>query len=191
MPAIAVAPAQGRMLQVLVRAVGARRVLEIGTLAGYSAIWLARALPIDGCLLTLEIDPDRAQVARDNLAIAGLSERAQVLVGPALDSLDALIRAKSAPFDFIFIDADKEKCAQYLLRALELAREGTLIVVDNIVRRGRLSDPSTGDASVDGVRSMMDVVARDPRIEAAGVQTVGSKGYDGFLIATVVGERIS
>ena len=190
MPAIAVAPAQGRTLQVLARAIGARRILEIGTLAGYSAIWLARALPADGRLVTLEIDPERALVARENLARAGLSERSEVVVGPAADSLEALIRAKIAPFDMIFIDADKQNCLPYLRHALALARTGTLIVVDNAISRGRLIDPSTGDPSVEGVRSMMDAIRRHPRLKAAGIQTVGAKGYDGFLIATVVEERI-
>jgi len=190
LPAIAVAPAQGRMLQVLARAIGARRILEIGTLAGYSAIWLARSLPADGRLVTLEIDPERAQVARENLAKAGLSEKSEVIVGRASESLAALIRAKAGPFDLIFIDADKESCPQYLALALELARTGSLVIVDNAISRGRIVDPSTGDAGVDGLRAMMDIVSRHPRLEAAGVQTVGAKGYDGFLIATVVDRRI-
>lgn len=191
MPSIAVAPAQGRMLQVLARAIGARRILEIGTLAGYSAIWLARALPADGRLITLELDPERAQIARENLARANLSEKSEVLVGPAADSLDALVRAKPAPFDMIFIDADKQSCPLYMTHSLALARTGTVIVVDNAISRGRLIDPSTGDPQVDGLRTMMDLVSRHPRLEAAGVQTVGAKGYDGFLIATVVDQRIS
>lgn len=191
MPSIAVAPAQGRMLQVLARAIGARRILEIGTLAGYSAIWLARALPADGRLITLELDPERAQIARENLARANLSEKSEILVGPAADSLDALVRAKPAPFDMIFIDADKQSCPLYMTHSLALARTGTVIVVDNAISRGRLIDPSTGDPQVDGLRTMMDLVSRHPRLEAAGVQTVGAKGYDGFLIATVVDQRIS
>ena len=191
MPAIAVAPTQGRMLQVLARAIGARRILEIGTLAGYSAIWLARALPADGRLVTLELDPERAQVARENLAKAGLSERAEVIVGPAADSLEALVRAKCLPFDLIFIDADKQNCPLYLRHSLALARTGSLIVVDNAISRGRLIDPATGDPNVEGLRAMMEFVSHHPRLEAAGVQTVGAKGYDGFLLATVVDERIS
>jgi predicted O-methyltransferase YrrM len=190
MPAIAVAPAQGRTLQVLARAISARRILEIGTLAGYSAIWLARALPADGRLVTLEIDPERALVARENLARAGLSERSEVVVGPAADSLEALIRAKIAPFDMIFIDADKRNCPLYLKHSLALARTGSLIVVDNAISRGRLIDPSTGDPDANGLRAMMELVSHHPRLEAACVQTVGAKGYDGFLIATVVEERI-
>jgi len=191
LPAIAVAPAQGRMLQVLARAIGARRILEIGTLAGYSAIWLARGLPAGGRLVTLELDPERAQIARENLARAGLSERCEVVVGPAADSLAALVRANTPAFDLIFIDADKESCPRYLARAIDLARTGSLIVVDNAISRGRLVDPSTGDAGVNGLRAMMDIVSRHPRLEAAGVQTVGAKGYDGFLIATVVDGRRS
>ena len=191
MPAIAVAPAQGRMLQVLARAIGARRILEIGTLAGYSAIWLARALPADGRLTTLELDPERAQIARENLARANLSEKSEVLVGPAADSLEALIRARSAPFDMIFIDADKQSCPLYLKHALALARTGTVIVVDNAISRGRIIDPATGDPNIDGLRAMMEFVSHHPRLEAAGMQTVGAKGYDGFLLATVVDERIS
>jgi 6-phosphogluconolactonase len=177
------------MLQVLARAIDARRILEIGTLAGYSAIWLARALPAGGRLVTLELDPERAQIARENLARAGLSERCEVVVGPAADSLDALVRAKTPAFDMIFIDADKESCPRYLARALDLARTGSLIVVDNAISRGRLIDPSTGDAGVNGLRTMMEIVSQHPRLEAACVQTVGAKGYDGFLVATVVDGR--
>lgn len=189
LPEIAVSPAQGRLLFVLARAIGARRMLEVGTLAGYAAIWLARALPSDGRLVTLEIDAERADLARRNLARAGLDDRVEVVVGPALDALDAMVAAQAPPFDLVFIDADKERCADYLDRAVALSRVGSLIVVDNIVRRGRLVDAGTGDPSVDGVRAMMDIVARHPRLEAAGVQTVGAKGYDGFLLATVVERR--
>ncbi|MBI1302944.1 MAG: hypothetical protein GC172_04045 [Phycisphaera sp.] len=185
LPEIAVAPAQGRLLEVLARAVGARRVLEIGTLAGYSAIWLARALPEDGRLVTLEINAAHARVARANLDHAGLGTKVEIKFGAAVDSLDAMIAAGTEPFDLVFIDADKENCARYLEQALVLSRAGTLIVVDNIVRRGRVIDAATGDASVDGVRAMMDLVRSHPRLKAAGVQTVGAKGYDGLLIALV------
>ncbi len=188
LPEIAVAPVQGRLLQVLARAVGARRILEIGTLAGYSAIWLARALPAGGRLVTLELDPARAEIARGNLAQAGLADRVEVLTGRAVDSLDAMITRGEAPYDLIFIDADKESCPQYLERAVALSRAGTLILVDNVVRRGRLIDANTGDAGVDGARKMMDMVAQHPRLEAAGIQTVGAKGYDGMLIALVAGQ---
>jgi predicted O-methyltransferase YrrM/uncharacterized damage-inducible protein DinB len=187
LPEIAVAPAQGRLLEVLARAIGARRILEIGTLAGYSAIWLARALPADGTLVTLELEPDRARLARANLDAAGLDARVEIMVGPASASLESLRAAGTPPFDLIFIDADKERCVEYLEHSLALSRPGTLIVVDNVVRRGRLVDPATNDPSVDGVRAMMDMIARNPRLAAAGVQTVGAKGYDGLLVA-VVGE---
>jgi predicted O-methyltransferase YrrM/uncharacterized damage-inducible protein DinB len=189
LPEIAVAPAQGRLLEVLARAVGARRILEIGTLAGYSAIWMARALPADGELVTLELDPSRAQLARDNIARARIAAGAQVIAGPALDSLSQLRAAATPPFDLIFIDADKENCPAYLEHALALSRNGTLIIVDNVIRRGRLIDGTTGDASVDGVRTMMDAIARHPRLAAAGVQTVGAKGYDGILLALVGPQR--
>ena len=185
LPEIAVAPAQGRLLEVLARAIGARRILEIGTLAGYSAIWLARALPADGTLVTLELEPDRARLARENLDAAGLAARVEVMVGPASTSLESLRAAGTPPFDLIFIDADKERCVEYLEHSLALARPGTLIVVDNVVRRGRLVDPATNDPSVDGVRAMMDLIAQNPRLAAAGVQTVGAKGYDGLLVAVV------
>jgi len=187
LPEIAVAPAQGRMLEVLARAIGARRVLEIGTLAGYSAIWLGRALPNGGELVTLELEPERARLARENIARARLDARIDVREGPALASLEALRAAGASAFDLVFIDADKENCPAYLEHALALSRPGTVIVVDNMVRRGRVIDAGTGDASVDGVRVMMDMVSRDQRLSAAGVQTVGAKGYDGFLLA-VVGE---
>ncbi|MEY3025522.1 MAG: hypothetical protein RLZZ238_419 [Planctomycetota bacterium] len=186
LPSIAVAPSQGRMLHVLARSMGARRILEIGTLGGYSTIWLARALPSDGELVSLEIDPRHAEVARTNIARAELAGKARVIVGSALDTLDAMIHRGSEPFDFVFIDADKENSANYLERALALTRAGAVIVVDNIVRRGRVIDPATGDASVDGVRTMLELAGRHPRLSSAGVQTVGAKGYDGFLIATVV-----
>lgn len=185
LPAIAVAPVQGRLLEVLARAIGARRILEIGTLAGYSTIWLARALPADGRLVTLEIDPARAALARDNLAQARLAAQVDVLVGPASETLAGLTAAHVPPFDLIFIDADKERSAEYLDASVALARAGTLIVVDNVVRGGRLVDPDTGDAGVDGVRRMMARVARHPRLAAAGLQTVGTKGYDGLLVAVV------
>ncbi|MGA1354485.1 MAG: DinB family protein, partial [Candidatus Limnocylindrus sp.] len=187
LPEIAVSPTQGRLLEVLSRAVGATRILEIGTLAGYSAIWLARALPEHGALVSIEVDPDRARLALAHLAQAGHSSRVEVKVGRATEMLDAMIDAGTDPFDFIFIDADKESCAGYLERAVALAHRGTVIVVDNIVRRGRVTDGATGDPSVDGVRAMMDLVGRHPQLRAAGMQTVGAKGYDGMLIALVDG----
>ncbi len=185
LPEIAVAPAQGRFLEVLARAIGARRVLELGTLAGYSTIWLARALPADGSLLTLEIDPERARIARENIARAAPAARVEVMVGPAVDSLQAVRAAGTAPFDLIFIDADKESCLAYIEHAVALSRPGTVIVVDNVARRGRLIETDSGDAGVQGTRAMMDWIARNPTLAAAGVQTVGAKGYDGLLIAVV------
>lgn len=185
LPEIAVAPAQGRFLEVLARAVGARRILEIGTLAGYSTIWLARALPADGTLVTLEIDGERARIARENITRAGLAARVEVVVGPALGSLAAIRAAGGAPFDLVFIDADKQHCRAYVEQAVAVARPGTLVVVDNVVREGRVIDPDTGDAGVDGVRAMMDWIAGHPRLRAAALQTVGAKGYDGVLVAVV------
>ena len=185
LPEIAVAPAQGRLLEVLARAIGARRILEIGTLAGYSAIWLGRALPAGSTLITLELEPDRARLARENIARAKLTAKVEVMSGPALASLESLRSAATPPFDLIFIDADKEHCPAYLDHAVGLSREGTLIVVDNVIRRGRLIETESGDASVEGVRAMMERIAKDPRLAAAGIQTVGAKGYDGLLLAVV------
>lgn len=185
LPSIAVSPAQGRLLEVLARLAGAARILEVGTLAGYSAIWLARALPAGGRLVTLELDPRHAEVAAANLARAGVADRVDILVGPALDSLESMRCEGAAPFDLVFIDADKERSREYLECAIDLARPGALVIVDNIVRRGRIIDPSSGDAGVDGMRAMLDLASGHPRLRAAGVQTVGSKGYDGLLLAIV------
>lgn len=185
LPRIAVSPAQGRLLEVLARAIGARRILEIGTLAGFSTIWLARGLVPGGSLVTLELDPERARLARTNIDRARLTAKVEVMVGPALASLESLRSAATPPFDLIFIDADKEHCPAYLDHAVALSREGTLIVVDNVIRRGRLIETKTGDASVEGVRAMMDRIAKDPRLAAAGIQTVGAKGYDGMVLALV------
>jgi predicted O-methyltransferase YrrM/uncharacterized damage-inducible protein DinB/catechol 2,3-dioxygenase-like lactoylglutathione lyase family enzyme len=185
LPEIAVAPAQGRLLEVLARAIGARRILEVGTLAGYSAIWLARALPPGGELVTLELDPDRARLARENIDGAGPSASVEVMTGPAAQSLDTLIAAGVPPFDLVFIDADKASCPQYLERAVALSRPGSVIIVDNVILRGRVIEAGTGDPSVDGVRTMMDLITRHPRLHAAGIQTVGAKGYDGLLVAVV------
>ena len=185
LPRIAVSPAQGRLLEVLARAIGARRILEIGTLAGFSTIWLARGLAPGGSLVTLELDPERARLARTNIDRARLTAKVEVMVGPALASLESLRSAATPPFDLIFIDADKEHCPAYLDHAVALSREGTLIVVDNVIRRGRLIETKTGDASVEGVRAMMDRIAKDPRLAAAGIQTVGAKGYDGMVLALV------
>lgn len=180
LPAIQVSAAQGKHLQLLARSVGARRILEVGTLGGYSTIWLARALPADGQLISLEVDPHHAEIATANLANAGLADRTEVRVGPAIDSLPHL----AGPFDFAFIDADKSSNADYFAHAVRLARPGSLIVVDNVARGGRVVDPN-GDANVQGVRRLVDAVAAEPRVSATVIQTVGTKGYDGYLLAIV------
>lgn len=188
LPAIQVAPNQGKLLQLLARAIGARRILEIGTHAGYSTLWLARALPGDappGSLVTLEIDPHRAALARTNLDRASVGATVAIRVGDALDSLDRLRAEGVAPFDFVFVDADKQRLAAYLDRCVRLCRPGATIVVDNVVRSGRILDGDSDDASVIGVRRMFDAVAADLRLAATAVQTVGSKGHDGFLLAVV------
>ncbi len=182
LPPISVSAAQGKLLHLLARIQGARRILEIGTLAGYSTIWLGRALPPGGRLITLEFDPKHADVARANLARAGLSEAVDVRVGRAIDTLPSL--AGDAPFDLVFIDADKPSTPDYFRWALKLSRRGTVIVVDNVVRSGRLVDPS-GDEDVQGMRQFMTVLAAERRVSATAVQTVGIKGYDGFVIAMV------
>ena len=181
LPAIQVTAAQGKQLQLLARAIRARRILEVGTLGGYSTIWLARALPPDGELITLEVDPHHADVARRNLANAGLTDRVEVRVGPALETLPEL----AGPFDFAFIDADKPNNAGYFAHALRLSRPGALIVVDNVVRDGAVVDASTGDAAVQGTRRLVEAVAAEPRVSATAIQTVGAKGYDGYLLAVV------
>jgi predicted O-methyltransferase YrrM len=187
LPEIAVAPNQGRLLHLLARLQGARRILEIGTLGGYSAIWLARALPADGRLVTLELDPKHADVARANLARAGLADRSEVRVGPALESLAALVAEGAGPFDLVFVDADKPTMPQYLEWALKLSRPGTLLVFDNVVREGAILDTSGANASVRGVRTLFERIAADPRLEGTALQTVGSKGYDGLAFALVTG----
>jgi predicted O-methyltransferase YrrM len=184
---INVAPNQGKFLHLLVRIQGARRILEIGTLGGYSAIWLARALPEDGSLTSLEFSPENAAVARANIARAGLDAKVNVITGLALDSLDALIAEGVPPFDFVFIDADKSNNPNYLERVLELSRPGTVIVADNVVRDGRVADPAHHEDDVVGVRRYFEMIAADKRLETTAVQTVGSKGWDGFAI-TLVGE---
>ncbi len=183
LPGIEVSPTQGKFLQLLARIAGARRILEIGTLGGYSTIWLARALPPDGRLVTLEADPRHAEVARGNIARAGLAGVVEVRTGRALDSLPGL--AAEAPFDFVFIDADKRGNPDYLDWAVRLGRRGTVIVCDNVVRSGRIADGSSRDADVVGTREMFDRIAGDPRLDATALQTVGAKGWDGFAIAVV------
>lgn len=185
LPPIAVAPGEGRLLGLLAALTGARRVLEVGTLGGYSTIWLGRALPADGALITLEIDPHHAEIARANLRDAGLDGICEVRVGPALALLERMLADDTLPFDLVFIDADKENNAAYLDAAIRLGRPGTLIIVDNVVRGGRVVDPTCDAAQVQGVRAMFDRVHADPRVEATAIQTVGSKGWDGLLFARV------
>jgi predicted O-methyltransferase YrrM len=181
LPAIDVSAAQGKLLQILARSIGARRILEVGTLGGYSTIWLARALPADGQLVTCEVDPHHAEVARENLKLAGLDTVVDVKVGPALETLPGL----DGPFDMSFIDADKVSNAEYFEHSLRLSRTGSLIVVDNVVRGGRVLDSDDDHPSVVGTRRLVETVAREPRVEATAIQTVGAKGYDGFLLARV------
>jgi predicted O-methyltransferase YrrM len=180
-----VAPNQGKLLMLIAQTLGARRILEIGTLGGYSTIWLARALPRDGHLDTLEADSNHAAVARGNIARAGLAEQVDLHEGPAAETLEALVSEQTAAYDFIFIDADKPNNPVYLRRSLELARPGTLIIVDNVIRDGKVVDPSDPDPRVEGVRRMNEMLAREPRVDATAIQTVGSKGYDGFALIRV------
>lgn len=181
MPPIQVPAAQGKLLQLLARVHGARRVLEIGTLGGYSTIWLARGLPAGGRLDTLEIDPRWTEVARRNLDRAGLADVVEVHLGPAADTLATL----TGPYDLVFIDADKPGNPAYLREALRLTRPGALVVLDNVVRGGRVVDPDSTEPSVVGTRAAYDLIAAEPRLDATALQTVGAKGYDGFVVALV------
>jgi predicted O-methyltransferase YrrM len=185
LPAIQVSKAQGKLLQLLAQAHGARNILEVGTLGGYSTIWLARALPPGGRLVTLEYEPRHAEVAKRNLANAGFSKGVEVRVGRAQDTLPVLAAEKRDPFDFIFIDADKQGYPEYFEWAMKLSRPGTLIIADNVVRNGAVADGASTDPSVQGVRQMNDLVAKEPRVSATIIQTVGSKGYDGLMVALV------
>jgi predicted O-methyltransferase YrrM len=186
LPPISVSPTQGKLLHLLAWAQRARQILEIGTLGGYSAIWLARALPLGGRLITLEADPRHAEVARANLAHAGLTDFAEVRVGPAQDTLPQLHAAGDGPFDLIFIDADKPSYPDYLSWSLELSRAGTMIIADNVVRDGAVADSASRDANVQGVRRFIEMMAAEPRVSATAIQTVGIKGYDGFAVALVL-----
>lgn len=185
MPEIQVSPPQARMLEILVRAVGARTVLEFGTLAGYSTIWLARALPEGGRVVTLEADPDYAEVARGNLERAGLADVVDLRVGLALETLPMLESESVGPFDFVFIDADKVHTPNYFAWSVEHVRPGGLIVADNVVRGGTLAEADSGDATIEAQRRLHTTIAADPRVTATTVQTVGGKGYDGFTLAIV------
>ena len=185
LPDIAVAPNQGRMLELLARSIGARAILEIGTLGGYSTIWLAKALAADGRLISLEFDPRHAEVARANIARAGLSGQVEVRVGRAIDSLPVIELEGRGPFDLVFIDADKPSNPDYFAWALKLTRPGSLIIVDNVVRAGAVADAASQDPMVLGVRRMNAMIAAEPRVLATAVQTVGSKGHDGFAMILV------
>jgi predicted O-methyltransferase YrrM len=188
LPPINVAPNQGKLLMLLARVHGARDILEVGTLGGYSTIWLARALPDGGRLVTLESDPKHAEVARANIARAGLAGVVELRLGPALETLPRLAAEGRGPFDLIFIDADKPSTPEYFAWALRLSRRGSLIVVDNVVRDGAVADAASEDAAVQGVRRFYERLAAEPRVSATAIQTVGSKGYDGFALALVTAD---
>jgi predicted O-methyltransferase YrrM len=185
LPHIHVAPNQGKLLHLLAKMQGARKILELGTLGGYSTIWLASALPQDGRLVTLEANPIHAGIARTNLEHAGLSHLVDVRVGKAMETLALLAGEGLAPFDFIFIDADKSGYPDYLEWSLKLSRPGTAIVIDNVIRSGGIVDSTSPDESIKAVRRMYDLMAENPRLSATAIQTVGIKGYDGFSLAIV------
>lgn len=181
LPAIEVSPTQGKLLHLFARMAGARRILEVGTLGGYSTIWLARALPDDGEVVTLEVDGRHAEVARLNLDRAGVGHKVRILVGPAVETLATL----EGPFDFAFVDADKENNVRYLEAALRLCRPGATLVFDNVVRNGRVLDEASAEPGVVGTRALVEALANEPRVSATAVQTVGAKGWDGFALALV------
>lgn len=185
LPPIGVSPAQGKLLQLLARGVGASRILEIGTLGGYSTIWLARSLGADGRLVTLELDSDYAAVARENIDRAGLADKVDIRVGAACETLAAMCEQGEAAFDFIFIDADKQNYAAYLDYSVRLSRPGTMLVFDNVVRDGEVINPQSSDPKVPGTRELYDALQDHPDVDATAVQTVGSKKWDGFLLALV------
>ncbi|RYG25181.1 O-methyltransferase [bacterium] len=181
LPAIDVSPALGKLLNLLVRTSGAKSILEVGTLGGYSTTWLARGLPDDGRIVTLELEPKHAEVARQNVDDAGVGAKVQIVTGRAADNLPSI----EGPFDFIFIDADKPSNPVYWNHALRLSRPGTLIVVDNVVRHGAVIDDASTDPNIAGVRTLLELISAEPRVDATAIQTVGLKGYDGFLIALI------
>ncbi|MFI5101479.1 MAG: O-methyltransferase [Actinomycetes bacterium] len=185
LPDIAVSAAQGKFLHLLTRAVRASSVLEIGTLGGYSTVWFARALPAGGRVVTLEVDPHHAEVARSNAAAAGVADLVDVRLGAALDTLPRLVGEGAGPFDLVFVDADKENNAAYVRLALDLSRPGTIVVVDNVVRGGGVVDPGSADPRIRGTRALFDYLAAEPRLDSTALQTVGAKGYDGFVLALV------
>lgn len=186
LPAIQVSPPQGKLLHLIARMQGARNILEIGTLGGYSTIWLARALPPGGRVLTLEADAKHAEVARANIARAGLASVIEVRLGPALESLPRVFAEARGPFDLVFIDANKSTMAEYFDWALKLARPGSVIIADNVIRHGGVMDAASDDPDIQGVRRFNEKVAAEPRVSATEIQTVGSKGYDGFALAVVL-----
>jgi predicted O-methyltransferase YrrM len=185
LPPIDVTPLQGKFLELMIRATGAQRVLEIGTLGGYSTIWMARAVGASGKVITLELERRHAEIAQCNFEKAGVAERIDLRIGPASQSLAALAVEGAAPFDFIFIDADKAGYPEYLQWSLKLSRPGTLIIADNVVRDGKVIEPDNPDPNIRGVRRFTELVAAEPRLSTTVLQTVGSKGYDGFAIAIV------
>jgi predicted O-methyltransferase YrrM len=186
LPAIDVTAPQGKLLYLLAKLQEARRILEIGTLGGYSTIWMARALPAGGLVVTLEAEPAHAEAARKNIERAGVAGSVRIVVGNALDSLPKLKSEGAEPFDMIFIDADKSSTPEYYAWALKFSRPGTVILTDNVVRKGEVANPRSRDASVKGMRRFIEILAKDRRVEATGIQTVGAKGYDGFVIARVL-----
>ena len=188
LPAIQVSPPQGKLLHLLARMLGARNILEIGTLGGYSTIWMAWALPAGGRVITLEANAKHAEVARANFARAGLTDVIELRLGPALDSLPKIAAEGRGPFDFIFIDADKSTMAEYFDWVLKLSRPGSVIIADNVIRKGGVIDASSTDADIQGVRRFNERLAAEPRVSATEIQTVGSKGYDGFALAVVTGD---
>ena len=187
LPAIQVSPVEGRLLSILAHSVGAKRILEIGTLGGYSTIWMARALANGGRLISLEFDPKHAEVARGNIERAGLSDRIEIRLGPAIESLPRLAKESVGPFDLTFIDADKQSTWEYFDWAVKLSRPGSLIVVDNVIRHGELANAASNNSDVQGMRRFCENLAKDTRVSGTVIQTVGSKGYDGFAIAVVLG----
>jgi predicted O-methyltransferase YrrM len=188
LPPISVSPAHGKLLHLLARLRQARSILEIGTLGGYSTIWMARALPDDGRLITLEIDPKHAEVAHLNVARAELSSRVEIRLGRAIDTLEELEAEGAGPFDMIFIDADKASIPEYFEYALGMSRRGTLIIVDNVVRSGAVIDAESTDPNIQGIRRFNEMLAAEPRVSATELQTVGSKGYDGFAFVLVIAD---
>lgn len=185
LPSIHVAPNQGKLLHLLAKIQNAKKILEIGTLGAYSTIWLARALPAGGKLITLEANPKHAEVARANLARAGVAEKVELILAPAIESLPRLAGENRGPFDLIFIDADKPSTAAYFEWSIKLSHPGTLIIVDNVVRKGAVIDATSTDENVQGIRRFAAALAIEKRVTATALQTVGSKGYDGFVIAVV------